>query len=204
MVHRQDEERGHRGRRFPHADLDDEHRLNARLWYLFMLLRHRDGRRRTGDPHAGEFRGQGRVLRLLSLHSPIAQKELAYLLGIRSQSLAEQLANLEAAGLVERTPDPEDRRTSLVTLTDKGREAVAAEPELPDDDPFSPLEDEEKRQLAGLLDRVIGGVEASLPGGLDPRMRAFKDMTFGDGPAAGWRGGHGPRGRGRGRFGPGF
>lgn len=51
---------------------------------------------------AGGSHGRGRVMRLLSLHVPISQKELAYLFGIRSQSLAEHIAKLEELGLVER------------------------------------------------------------------------------------------------------
>ncbi|MEU5870935.1 MarR family transcriptional regulator [Glycomyces sp. NPDC047369] len=182
------------------TDWDDEEtgrNLGGRLAYLFLLLRRGDAHLRRGDhPRAGAFQGQGRVLHLLSLQSPIAQKELAYLLGIRSQSLGELLGKLEEAGLVRREPSPEDRRTSMVDLTDAGRTAAEQREETPSADPFTVLSDEEQDQLAGLLDRVIEAMESRLPGGADAHMRKFKQMAFG------FEGRGGP-GFGRG-FGPGF
>ena len=163
-------------------DIDEEdHNLDHRLWYLLTLLRRADAERRQANRMTGAFEGRGRVLRLLALQSPISQKELAYLLGIRSQSLAEQLSKLEDEGLVERHRDPADRRTSIVDLTDLGRESLDAEAEIPVDDPFAVLTDEEKEQFASLLDRLIDGLEAEDAEGFDPRMRAFRQMTFGGG-----------------------
>jgi DNA-binding MarR family transcriptional regulator len=172
----------------------DEFRLSGRLAYLRMLMRRSDAGRRQGHRGAGGSHGRGRVLRLLSLHSPISQKELAYLLGIRSQSLAEHIAKLEELGLVERNPDPQDRRTSVVELTDAGRNAVENDTVVPETDPFAVLSDQEKQQLASLLDKAIAGIEDTLPEGPDPRMQAFKRMVIdGEEPGPEFRG-----------FGPGF
>lgn len=41
---------------------------------------------------------------------------------VRPQAIAATLAALEERGLIERRPDPEDRRRLLVTLSDTGRE----------------------------------------------------------------------------------
>lgn len=194
MYGQQERGKGPRQRRpgrGPNFAADDQFHLGARLWYLMKLMRHGDAGMRQGERRTGGFRGQGRVLRLLSLHSPIAQKELAYLLGIRSQSLAEQLGKLEEAGLVERHPNPEDRRTSMVALTDKGREMLDDEGDLEEVDPFATLSDSDKQQLADLLDQVIAGMEANLPDGPDPRMQMFKKRAFGvgdDDQAEGFRG----------------
>lgn len=194
---------GHR----PGLEEGDEYRLSQRLMYLLMLIRRGDaGMRHGGERRAGGFQGQGRVLRLLSLRSPVAQKELAYLLGIRSQSLAELVTKLEKAGLVTRHPDPKDRRTSVVELTDAGRAAVEESAEEPDSDPFSVLAEPDKQKLAELLDQVIQGMESRLPGGPDPRMQMFKQMAFDGGtPGPGFGGGFGPGGFGGfgGGFGPG-
>lgn len=195
----------------PSTTENDEFRLGGRLMYLLMLMRrgdagmHRGGGQ--GDGHRGGraggrpggARSQGRVLRLLSKSSPSSQKELAYLLGIRSQSLAELISKLEAAGLVTRRPDPNDRRTSLVDLTDAGRAAAVDISEETPNDPFAVLEAADQQQLAELLDKVIEGMEGQLPGGPDPRMQAFKDMAFGDGDPNGFPGfgGFGPGGPGR-------
>lgn len=54
------------------------------------------------------------------------QRELARLLSVDGATLVSTIDRLAAAGLVERQPDPHDRRVKLVALTAKGR-ALAAE-----------------------------------------------------------------------------
>ncbi|MFI7482755.1 MarR family winged helix-turn-helix transcriptional regulator [Kocuria sp. M1R5S2] len=46
--------------------------------------------------------------------------------GLGPSGLSRQLAGLDDSGLVERTPDPEDGRAALVSITDRGREQVRA------------------------------------------------------------------------------
>lgn len=48
--------------------------------------------------------------------------ELAALAGVRKQTMAQSVAELERAGYLERRPDPSDARAKLVFLTAKGRE----------------------------------------------------------------------------------
>ena len=48
--------------------------------------------------------------------------ELAQLLRITPRSVTEVVDALEAKGLASRAPDPSDRRATLVSLTDRGRE----------------------------------------------------------------------------------
>jgi DNA-binding MarR family transcriptional regulator len=43
---------------------------------------------------------------------------------VRPQSMAQTLAELETAGLIERRPDPGDRRRSRIELTQRGRDQV--------------------------------------------------------------------------------
>ncbi len=52
--------------------------------------------------------------------------ELAERAGVTRQSLAEQIAALERCGYIDRLPDPADRRARLITLTERGWEAVDA------------------------------------------------------------------------------
>jgi DNA-binding MarR family transcriptional regulator len=44
--------------------------------------------------------------------------------GLKPQSLTRLVAGLDASGLVERAPDPADRRNLLITITARGRRAL--------------------------------------------------------------------------------
>jgi MarR family transcriptional regulator, transcriptional regulator for hemolysin len=85
------------------------------------------------------------VLAALHARGPVIQKDLARSLDMIGPSLVERIDQLEEAGLVVRSPVPGDRRASLITLTDQGRELFA--------------------RLRG----VMRETEAALTGGLDPR-----------------------------------
>jgi len=52
--------------------------------------------------------------------------ELAAGANVTAQSMGEIVDELESLGYVIRQPDPRDRRAKLITLTDRGQEAVAA------------------------------------------------------------------------------
>jgi DNA-binding MarR family transcriptional regulator len=63
----------------------------------------------------------------------LTQRELMSQIRRTSGTVSVRLARLERVGLVTREPDPEDRRTVTVTLTDRGREwAEAARPAYDD------------------------------------------------------------------------
>ncbi|HEY3773933.1 MAG TPA: PDZ domain-containing protein [Solirubrobacteraceae bacterium] len=56
----------------------------------------------------------------------LGQRELIDRVRRTSGSLSVRLTRLERVGLVERRPDPENRRSQTVTLTDRGTELVRA------------------------------------------------------------------------------
>ena len=56
---------------------------------------------------------------------PRSQLALAQQLGVDKTLVTYLLDNLEAAGLIERRPDPADRRARQILITDRGREALA-------------------------------------------------------------------------------
>ena len=98
--------------------------------------------------------GQMRILILLSGET-MTQRDLTEQLGIRPGSASEIMAKLENAGLITRTPNESDRRTTDVRLTEAGREiARKAEEERRSrrGEMFSCLTEEEKETLVSLLE----------------------------------------------------
>lgn len=112
--------------------------------------------------HEGGRAGQERILSMLAVKDGLSQKYLAYLLGIRPQTLSEALAKLEEQGYVERKKDENDRRVTLVYLTDEGRkraEEIDARRERKAEDISSVLTEEEKEQLASILAKLDASIE---------------------------------------------
>ena len=70
---------------------------------------------------------QGAVLGRLDRGGTQSVSDLAQAERVRPQSMAQTVGDLEADGLVERRPDPGDRRRALVELTEAGRVALAAD-----------------------------------------------------------------------------
>jgi DNA-binding MarR family transcriptional regulator len=67
------------------------------------------------------------VLGRLDREGPASVSELAQAMRVRPQSMAQTVGDLEAEALVERRPDPDDRRRALVSLTAAGRERIYAD-----------------------------------------------------------------------------
>ena len=70
---------------------------------------------------------QGSVLGRLDRQGPSSVSDLAAAERVRPQSMAQTVADLETADMVERRPDPDDRRRALVSLTDSGIETLLAD-----------------------------------------------------------------------------
>ena len=68
---------------------------------------------------------QATVLSRLDRDGPLTTSALAVAERLRPQSMAQTIGDLEADGLITRTPDPNDRRQVLIDLSDGGRTALA-------------------------------------------------------------------------------
>ena len=125
--------------------------------------------------HGGSGRhGQNRILAVLVMQDGTSQKDLAYLLGIRPQSLTQALESLEEGGFIERRQDEEDKRTKRVFLTDAGRgraAKVAEDRKKYAEDAFQMLTEEEKQQLADILAKIATALDEELA----PRNEEFED-----------------------------
>lgn len=113
----------------------------------------------------------GVVFRILSA-SPRTVSELAGLLAISKQGMAQIVTDLEARGYVVRSSDPEDRRAKLVALSDRGRAAIATARRF-----HRTFESRLRREHGDVaVDAVRSVLEAMAghaPDGLDRELRAL-------------------------------
>lgn len=92
------------------------------------------------------------------------QRDLARFARVEQPPMAQMLARMERDGLIRRTPDPSDGRSSLITLTEN------AEARLPDavavllqgnDDVLRDFTEEEAGLLVTLLIRLIANLDSA-------------------------------------------
>ncbi|MEU4237898.1 MarR family transcriptional regulator [Actinoplanes sp. NPDC026619] len=107
------------------------------------------------------------VLTVLGGPEPLAQQQAASRLGVDRTTMVDLVDALERKDLVERRPDPADRRRNLVHLTAHGRQVlgdgsrVHAEAERQS---LAALDPDEIAQLKALLRRALGeGATAPSP-----------------------------------------
>ena len=87
--------------------------------------------------------------------------EFSGALMLTSSGTTKRLDRLEAAGLIARTPDPTDRRGTLITLTEAGHAALdrTIGPHLDNErDLIAALSPREQEQLAALLRKLRRGL----------------------------------------------
>jgi DNA-binding MarR family transcriptional regulator len=105
---------------------------------------------------------QTSVLGHLDRNGPTTVTALARMEGVRSQSMGATIAVLEAAGLVKGSPDPEDGRQTILSLTPACRELIRSGRAARHDWLFraiqAKLTPQEQEQLAAsmrLLNRLV-------------------------------------------------
>jgi DNA-binding MarR family transcriptional regulator len=114
-----------------------EHGLEAGWYDVLATLR------RTGPPYR------------------LRPTEFTSALMLTSSGTTKRLDRLEQAGLIARSPDPEDRRGTLITLTAAGRELVDSVTTAHLENErriLSALTDAERRKLADLLRKLQLGL----------------------------------------------
>jgi len=119
-------------------------------------------RERLGYPHLTAANMQ------LFPHIPfdgVRQTELARAMGVSKQAIGQLVGPMVAAGVLERVPDPSDRRAKLVRFSDRGKDAlfqgmaVLMEVEQP---LREALGDDRADQLLALLQDLDDALEASV------------------------------------------
>lgn len=129
--------------------------LAARRWSTFI---DEAIRQKTGQPRA-----RWQTLAALAFSDgPIATIELADRMAVQWPSLIRTLDGLEAEGLIERRINPADKRSRLVTITDKGLAVFRDVKAVLDPTRGALLEgfsDDELSAAERLLDRFFGAIE---------------------------------------------
>ncbi|MGW0846499.1 MarR family winged helix-turn-helix transcriptional regulator [Streptomyces sp. NPDC002787] len=100
---------------------------------------------------------QARLLRLLSLE-PLPMRRLAQKLRCEPSNVTGIVDRLESRGLVERRPDPNDRRVKLAAATEEGRQVARSLRDSLDfaREPLAGLSTTERESLRELLRRMLG------------------------------------------------
>ncbi|MBE5929505.1 MAG: MarR family transcriptional regulator [Lachnospiraceae bacterium] len=110
-----------------------------------------------------EFNGaQGRILYVLWQHEDISISSLSAKTSLANTTLTSMLDRMESAGLIIRKPDPADRRSRLIALTEKAR-ALRQEyeqvSERMNERYYTDFTEEEIKQFEVYLQRVLMNLE---------------------------------------------
>jgi DNA-binding MarR family transcriptional regulator len=120
-----------------------------------VVFDNRDAWRRDVVETTGLPFSRVRVLRRLA-RRPMTAKSIAEAATMDAPATTVALNDLEDRGLIMREADPTNRRSKLVSLTDKGREVVASIEQVDDPAPrpFAVLSQAELRTLEAILAKL--------------------------------------------------
>ena len=119
-------------------------------------------RRLQEQTHLGDYSwSQISAVIRLEREGPATVTDLARAEGVRPQSMGATISTLEAAGLVNGSPDPTDGRKTILSLTDACRELIKARRAAKEDwllraiqTKLSPMEQEKLAVALELLKRL--------------------------------------------------
>jgi len=104
---------------------------------------------------------RGRLLMAMHQLGQPKMSELAASLDLNARTITTAVDTLEREGILERRPDPTDRRATRLLLTDAGREQIAEwqgfQRQLAES-AMAPLSADERRSLKRVLDKIRDGM----------------------------------------------
>jgi DNA-binding MarR family transcriptional regulator len=138
---------------------DVPERLQAKpSWLLTQLAVHAHRLASDGFAEAGARGYHYRILAALHEFGPASQAELGRRGAMDRSDVVAAINELAEQGFVERTPDPDDRRRNIVTLTNAGQRQLRRLDVALDkaqDILLGPLAAEDRRTLTDLLTRLL-------------------------------------------------
>jgi MarR family transcriptional regulator for hemolysin len=120
---------------------------------------------RWGDPRFQELGlaiAQVPVLYALREGASLTQKELAGLAKIEQPTMAQLLGRMERDGLIRRTENPDDQRSSLISLSKHARQKLPRAKAIlleGNGEALRGFTEEEVASLCGLLRRVVKNLD---------------------------------------------
>jgi DNA-binding MarR family transcriptional regulator len=132
------------------VEVEDEG-LFELFWSVARRMRHQS--HESMQPF-GITPGQARALGVLARHGTMRPGELSEHLRIAPRSATEVVDGLQERGMVERLPDPADRRATLLSLTPAGAATAAhirAERGAQGERFFAALPEADRTELARIL-----------------------------------------------------
>ena len=102
------------------------------------------------------------VLRMVAAEPGRSQRSLAPALRVRATHLVTVIDAIQDKGLLERRPNPEDRRAHALYLTSKGKRTLARVMRVSqthEDELVDGLDAAERQVLEGLLARMAGSLD---------------------------------------------
>lgn len=119
--------------------------------------------------------GVGHIPVLIALQDSRAdtQRDLARFAKVEQPPMAQMLARMERDGLIQRTPDPADGRSSRIALTEPARVRLPNACSVLFDgnrEALSGFTDEESEQLTSLLTRLISNLDRIATPGAKPKQ----------------------------------
>ncbi|MCX3058838.1 MarR family winged helix-turn-helix transcriptional regulator [Streptomyces beihaiensis] len=145
----------------PRPDGPDARRLTEAVTRLRRALR---ASIRTDYPWETLPMAQVELLQVLGKHSPSRVSDLAARQRLAPSTVSGLIGQMINAGLVARGVDPADRRASVVTLTDSGRDQLAAWTAA------------HERRLAGALDALDDDARAAITGALPALFQLAENL----------------------------
>jgi DNA-binding MarR family transcriptional regulator len=128
------------------------------------LLRRRFQQESRDLPMTG---AQLKIIARLAHAEGLSQAALAGLLDLEPMTLSRHVDRMEAAGLIERRPDPNDRRARQLFTTEKSRELLQpmrARAAAVYDSVLAGMSEAERQALIDALNTIIANLAAGEPG----------------------------------------